>query len=260
VTAVGDVAEGFGCFAGLQGNIVLCGDLDRDFGLAAHVMVRIGDPEGRLPRSAAPPLPRPSGVTTEGSTFLSWVAEKAPEGEHLNFASTAPGGDVRGFNIPVGLRRIRTDLVLSSEGLQGVFTKGPQIGLEIGFGRETAPRGPGSGTHLQPFQFEGVSKYFFYDEGGRTVGTCTANFYEGRSFATRLPGLEGQAALRFGYYGTFVDGTGCFAGIRGLLYGLGRSLFDPTRPAEHVISNLYVARVDDPAGRLLLPSRSTNDS
>jgi hypothetical protein len=262
LAAVGDLAEGFGRFSGLEGNLVLCGDLDESLGLDAHVMVRIGDPAGRLERFVAPSaMPSGPAVAVAGTTFLSWVAEKGSEGEHRNFASTAPDGRIRGFNIPVGLRRIRTDLALDGPGgFRSEFTKGPSIGLEIGFGRETAPRTPGAGGHLHPFQFEGVSKYFFHDAAGRAVGTCTANFYEGRSFAIELPGLGRQPALRFAYYGNFVDGSGCFAGIRGFLYGLGRSLFDPTRPADHVISNLYVARLSDPRGRYLLPGGGNDRS
>lgn len=253
LAAVGDLSEGFGSFAGLSGNLVLCGDLDADCRLDAHVMVRIGDPEGRLVRIAQAPPPEPSGLAVEGSSFLSWVAEKGAEGEHANFASATPDGRIRGFNIPVGLRGIRTDLAQGgAQGFRSEFTKGAPVGLEIGFGRETAPRTPGSGTSLRPFQFEGVSKYYVDDPWGRTIGTCTANFYEGRSFTIELPGLGDQPALRFAYYGTFVDGAGCFSGIRGFLYGLGRSLFDPARPGDHVISNLYVARLSDPAGRHLL--------
>ena len=122
------------------------------------------------------------------------------------------------------------------------------IGLEVGFGRESAPRSPLTGNAISPFQFEGVSKYTFHDRNGSTVGTLTANVLEGRSMMVNLEGAPGQPALRFGFFGPLITGTGCFAGARGMLCGASGSVFNPP-PLDHVISNWYLLRLYDPEGK-----------
>jgi hypothetical protein len=54
--------------------------------------------------------------------------------------------------------------------------------------------------------------------------------------------------LRFGYFGPIIQGFGCFKGTQGFLYGAAGSVLAPP-PADHVISNMYVARISDPEGR-----------
>jgi hypothetical protein len=101
---------------------------------------------------------------------------------------------------------------------------------------------------MAPYQFEGVSRYAFYDQSGATVGTLTANVLEGRSMNVNLEGAPGQPALRFGFFGPVITGTGCFSDARGMLYGASGSIFNPP-PLDHVISNWYTLRLYDPAGK-----------
>lgn len=255
IAAVGTLIEGFGRFAGREGAIVLSGDLDEHGALRAHVMVRIGDQESSLHRLEDLPAPQPAPEILPDSTYLSWLAQKRFDGQPANYFSMSPDGQPRGVNIPVNLHRLSIDMSTRVKGgFASRFEKGARLGLEIGYGRETRPRTPLTGTPLSPFPFEGVSKYAFYDSEGGTVAECTANFLEGRSFSVELEEAGGLPALRFGYYGVFVDGAGTMGGIRGLLYGLGRSVFDPVQLTKHVISNWYVARVADPEGRYRLPA------
>ncbi len=262
LAAIGATGDGSGLFAGEVGNFVFCGELTPELGIVGHLLVRIGDATGRLHANGPLAPIRQVANPLDGSTFLTWIAGKGEGPEQENFPSLAADGQMRGFNIPVDLHRVRADCSLGGGAFRSVFERDQPLGLEIGFGRETKPRGPTSGSPSNPLQFEGVSKYFFWDDPaplasrhrGAAIGACTANFLEGRSFLTPMPGLEGQPTLRFGFYGPFVDGSGCFAGIQGLLYGLGRSQFDPHDPGGHVISNLYVARVSDPEHRHRLAS------
>ncbi len=251
VAAVGNLTEGLGRLQGRQGNYTLCGELTEDGQIAAgHVMVRLVDPDGSLRTGAAPAPARPPAFTSD-VTYLTWIAQKGETPDQENYFSFSPDGQVRGVNIPVALHPVRTGLADSGAGLRvrSLNVGSEVIGREVGFGRETKPRTPASGSGLNPFQFEGVSEYTFFDRDGRTpVGAFKANFLEGRSFAMDLPGAPGQSSLRFSYYGAITGGSGCFQGVQGMLYGTAGSVFNPP-PSDHVISNLYVARLHDPEGR-----------
>lgn len=256
VAAVGNVTEGLGRLRGFLGNFTLCGELSPERGFAGHVMVRLVDPEGVLVTGEPVPPLQVSAAGEADATYLTWVAQKGEGETQENRFSITPSGDVRGLNIPVELKEVRVGFAPGGSGglrATGMVT-GPVVGREIGFGREVRPRTPDSGTPWNPFQFEGVSEYLFHDSSGQTVGSLTANFLEGRSFQMRLPEAPEEPALRFGYYAPIVGAKGCFQGAEGMIYGAAGSVFSPP-PAEHVITNLYVARLHDPGGRF----RATED-
>lgn len=244
---VADIVEGIGCFANRLGNFTLAGEITESGAFSGEVMVRVLDPDGTLREDEIAPT-----VSTEraedGITYLTWVAQKGHGADQENSASTSPSGELRGLNIPVQLKRVRTDFSTNG-GFHGqCLNTGEVIGREIGFGKEARPRTPLMGTAATPFQFEGVSLYSFYDGNGRTVATLTANVLEGRSIRVQLPDVPDAPALRFGYFGPIVTGSGLFDGVQGMLYGTAGSVFAPP-PAPHVITNLYVARLHDPDGR-----------
>jgi len=248
--AVGTFTRGFGRLEGLEGNFTLCGELNAERGFEGHVMVRIVDPENRL-RTDQPLPPSPSAPDPSPDvTYLTWVARKGQGDEWENYWSYTPEGEPRGVNIPVELKRVEADVTAS--GPRGLTVRnlqtGAVVGKEIGFGREVARRTERNGGERMPFQFEGVSEYELYDAAGTAVGAITANFLEGRSIQMELPGAAGQPALRFGYFGVIVGGKGCFSGVQGMIYGTAGSVFAPP-PGEHVITNLYVARLYDPERR-----------
>jgi hypothetical protein len=252
--AVGVLTRGFGRMQGYEGNFTLSGELNPEGSFSGNLMMRILDPEGKL--RTGQDLPRVEAVASPdpNTTFLTWIAQKAKTPDQENTFSINSDGQVRGLNIPVGLKRVQVDWMPGgAAGLTSLDLRlGEVIGREIGFGRESVPRTPGRGTPLAPFQFEGVSRYTFYDAQGRTVGAFTANVVEGRSIQVQLPEAPDQPALRFGYFGPIIEGFGCFAGVHGFLCGAAGSVFAPP-PADHVISNMYVARLLDPQGRFRIP-------
>ncbi len=247
--AVGNLTEGFGRLRGVQGNYTLCGDLSAEAGFQGHIMVRLVDPRGKLRRGGAElPALDPVPFPDRSATLLTWVAQKDDDPQLENHWSTTPEGEPRGVNIPVHLKHASADFS-SRDGLRvQEFQIGARLGLEIGFGRETQARRPGAGTAATPFQFEGVSEYFFHDAAGTTVGSLTANFLEGRSIQMQLPGAPEAPALRFGYFGAVVGSKGCLRGAQGMIYGTAGSVFGPP-PFDHVITNRYVARLLDPEAR-----------
>jgi hypothetical protein len=250
VAGVANLTEGFGKFRGHEGNLTLCGELCPDRGFLGHVLVRVVDPDGGLRTSAElPPLEtRPD--LAPGLTFLMWAAQKDKSPEQENRFSVGPDGQVRGMNIPVGLKYLRLDFATGGpDGFRCAdLMTGEAIGLETGFGRGTIPDAPPTGTPLSPYQFEGVARYRFDDRQRRPVGALTTNVTEGRRFDLQLAGAPGVTAWRFGFFGPVVYGTGCFHGTRGLFYGASSSVFQPP-PGDHVITHLYAACLADCEGK-----------
>lgn len=247
--AVCNILEGFGVFRGLEGNCTWCGDLSPSEGFRGHIMIRVRDPQGRLVTNEPLPVSEVAADAEPEISYLTWLGQKVPESRLANTPSLGEGGQVRGLNIPVDLKLVSTGWAITASGFRAkALAPGDVIGLEIGFGRESAPRSPLTGNGMAPYQFEGVSKYTFHDRSGATVGTVTANVLEGRSMTVNLEGAPGQPALRFGFFGPLIAGTGCFAGARGVLYGASGSVFNPP-PLDHVISNWYALRLYDTEGK-----------
>lgn len=247
--AVANVTEGFGRFAGHEGNYTLCGEITPDHGFLAHALVRIQDHDGQLrtaedlPPLQAVPDPDPA------ATYLLWGAQKGTGPDQQNRPSFAPDGTLRGLIIPTELKDLRLDFAVGSGGFCARdFRIGGVIGSERGFGRGSDPKAGPEGSALRPFLFDGVTLYSFHDSSGKAVGSITTNVLEGRRFDMRLPGAPGESALRFGFFGPIVTGSGCFRGVEGLFYGSSGSVFNPP-PGVHVITHFYMARLNDPDGR-----------
>ena len=250
VAAIGNVTEGLGRFRGHEGNITVSGELDPERGFVGHVLIRILDREGHLRVAGPLPPPRETADPEPGVSYLLWAAQKGAGAEQENRPSLTPDGQVRGLNIPLRLKRLRIDAAArEGEGLRSSeLSVGEVIGLEVGFGRGSQQDAPQTGTPLSPFQFEGVARYSFDDERGKTLGALTTNVLEGRRFDMTLTGLPGETAWRFGFFGPIVYGSGCFHDVQGMFYGASGSFFQPP-PGLHVITHLYVARLYDPGGR-----------
>lgn len=244
-----NIVEGFGGMHGLEGNCTWCGDFTHQGGFRGHIMIRVRDPHGRLITNDPVPTFQPTPDPEPGVSYLSWIGQKTPDARLANSASMGADEKVRGLNIPVDLKIVSTGWSVAGGHLHvRALHPAEVIGLEIGFGKEAAPRSPLTGTAMAPYQFEGVSRYTFHDRQGNPVGAFTANVLEGRSMNVHIEGAPGQPALRFGFFGPLITGTGCFAGVQGMLYGASGSVFNPP-PLDHVISNWYVLRLYDPEGR-----------
>jgi hypothetical protein len=245
--ATGNVIEGFGRFRGHEGNITLCGDLDAS-GFRGHIALRIVDFDGSLRTSQPLPPMATASDPDPGVTYLMWGAQKGDGPDQENSASFDPSGQLRGLNIPTELKVLQLDFAAPARFLGRDFEIGEVIGREIGFGRGAIDTASPVGTPLSPFLFEGVAQYSFFDSSRRPIGAVTTNVLEGRRFDWHLQGAPQEPALRFGFFGPIVLGSGCFHGIRGMFYGVTGSVFYPP-PGQHVITHFYFARVNDPEGK-----------
>lgn len=250
VAAIGNIAEGLGKFGGHEGNFTLCGELDPDRGFVGHVLVRVLDREGRLRARGPLPPAREISDSEPGVSYLLWASQKGAGAEQENRPSLDPGGQVRGLNIPLRLKRLHIDAAAlrADDFRSSELRVGEVIGLEVGFGRGSQPDAPPTGTPLSPYQFEGVARYSFDSEDGKTLGAITTNVLEGRRFDMTLTGLPGETAWRFGFFGPIIYGSGYFHGAQGMFYGASGSFFQPP-PGLHVITHLYMARLYDPDGK-----------
>ena len=248
LAAICNITEGFGKFAGHEGNFTLCGTLSPVTGFSGMVMFRVLDPQSQILVGEPIPLPNAADSPDRDATYLMHVGRKPLGAAHLtNTPSLAFDGNVRGLNIPVESRRVSVGFDPYGFAVSQLDV-GEIIGREIGFGRGSIEDADPQGTPLDPFLFEGVSTYFFYDAAGKTIGTFTANVIEGRRFDVKLAAAPDEPALRFGFFGVIVAGTGCFEGAQGILCGASGSVFH-FPPGDHVISNWYIARVLDPDRR-----------
>lgn len=247
VGGIANVTEGFGRFAGNEGNFTICGDLTPN-GFKGDILVRVQDNAGDLRATGGLPPVRPQPDPDPQTTYLMWSAQKGKGADQENSASFAPDGQLRGLNIPTQLKLLELDLAVA-DGFQAQDIKvGQVIGREIGFGRGSVAGANPSGTALNPFLFEGVARYSFFDSSGKTVGAITTNVLEGRRFDMRLPAAPGEPGLRFGFFGPILYGQGCFKGVEGMFYGSTASVFNPP-PGDHVITHFYMARMNDPQGK-----------
>jgi hypothetical protein len=248
VAAIGNITEGLGKFRGHEGNFTLCGELTAKGGFLGDILVRVVDQTGNLRTPTPLIIERRADVHPE-ATYLLWTGQKGKGPEQENRFSLGPDGLPRGMNIPTELRRLRLQASVQNPTgfLSNDLSTEEAIGLEIGFGRGSQPGAPPTGTPISPFQFEGVAKYSFEDETGRTIGAVTTNVLEGRRFDMSLLGIQ-ETAWRFGFFGPIILGHGCFRDAQGMFYGASGSFFQPP-PGIHVIRHLYMARLEDPDGR-----------
>jgi hypothetical protein len=247
VGAVGNLIEGFGKFRGHEGNFTVCGDLQSD-GFKGNILVRIQDSAGNLRTSSSVPALQPQSDPDPQTTYLLWAAQKGKGADQENFVSLGPDGQIRGMNIPTQLKLVHLDFAAQNDFQGKDFGIGAVVGREIGFGRGSIPGASPSGTALSPFLFEGVARYSFFSPAGKTVGAITTNVLEGRRFDMKLPAAPSEPALRFGFFGPILYGTGCFAGVEGMFYGSTGSVFNPP-PGDHIITHFYMARLHDPEGK-----------
>ena len=244
VGAVIDVLEGLGVLGGLPGptfpgaTMVVNGFIQPPDNLALNLMVRIMDPLGRL--SATGPLPplQPMPDPDPNAVFLFFLGEVDPD-RPVQLV-LGPNGLPIGSDVFERLRLIRIAFDAGgTASLRSHSEEGPVVGtvsarLYFNF-LDPQPVSPIQTTN-------GI--FSFFDLEGRTLGTVLSNMVEGRAMRTELPGAP-MPVFRFGGFGPILGGTGEFAGAAGMM-----SMSSAISVFPRTLSNLYVLRLEDPAGRL----------
>ena len=250
--AVGNIAEGFGKFEGLEGNYVFAGRLTERGNFVGSILLRVVDPNGLLkatgPIEAFIPAPEPDPrAILPGRTYVLFKTGKSGPEQRTTF-DIGPQGQIRGIVIPQEYRLVRIDF---SAGQRGGLQNEMEIGTNV-VGGETSfsavdPTHPGPpGTAENPATFQGVGTYFFRDQDGNEVAALTPQFLEGRTFAMTLAGAPDQIAARFGCLGPLLEGEGHFTGVQGLLVALSGVALMP-----HLFNCLQLLYLNDPNGKFL---------
>jgi hypothetical protein len=239
--AIGNITEGFGRFAGLEGNYIVAGQVREDGALVGDIMARMVDPDGTLrARDPLPPIQR-TADSEPGVAYFTMSSRKSGP-DMLTTYNIGPDGKPRGLNVPQQLLHARTDfMTLGNAGFGSEIETGPVIGRVISL-IHTAEGGTGSAD--APLMFQGAGHFRFTDRKGRVIGGYTGQSLEGRNFAMQLAGAPGQQAFRYGYFGPILHGEGCFAGAEGMFFGCAGVGISP-----HVLSNVFILRLHDPDGR-----------
>lgn len=238
IGAVIDILEGLGNFAGLGGTVVVNGFIQPPEGLALQLMVRLMDPEGKLPTTTdlAPvkPLPHPD----PNAVFVTVMGEVDPDQPvELNLG---PDGRILGSNVHELLRLVHVGFDIDHDaGLRAAITEGPIIG-------SVAAR-----LHFNPFNPLPISPiqttrgvFTFFDQDRHVVGTVNSNMTEGRALRTELQGAP-MPVFRFGGFGMITGGTGQFDGVSGLM-----TMNSIISVFPRTLSNLYILRFFDPEGKI----------
>ena len=267
VSAIGTVMEGFGRFGNHEGNCTICGDLTSN-GFQGNILVRFQDSQSNLRVPGVLSAIQAQSHPDPQVSYFLWAGQKGEEQPGLeNHFSFAFDGNVRGMNITTQQKILHLDCAASGDFQTSAFLIGNDvIGTEIGFGRLSVPNASQIGTQLNPTLFEGVAKYTFFDSKGNTVGAVLTSLVEGRRFDMSLPGASAVPALRFGFFGPIIWGSGCFEGVEGIFYGASGSVFNPP-PATHTVTHFYMMRLNDPTGKFRVaqaastePQPSSSDS
>ena len=244
VAAVGEVIDGYGNFERLEGSYVLSGEMTKEGAFQGNIQVRLLDPGNQIRTDSDV---GPAEGTFEASSNLSYLmfrGQKKSENVRTTYVF-GPNGAPLGFKLKQELRIV---YLHSTLGRSGRLRSSVKLGQVIGsmtsevFLNILNPGAPG--TSLSPIPFSSYNVFTLTDNAGNAVGSFTAEGGEGRSFNVKLAGAPGQQALRFGAFQTLANGTGCFAGVKGLFTD--NSIVGV---APHVTSTLYVACICDPQGK-----------
>jgi len=231
------ILDGFGNFIGLQGMVVVNGEIKPPNELALFMIPRLMDPKGvlRAETSIEPlqPVPDPDPITA----FLFFIAEIDPA--HPITINRAGDGRILGVNLFERLRLAQLGFDTNTPAdIRSHLVEGPVVGTH----RSTLVFNPNAPTEVTPL-YSSDDHFEFFDKSGRTIGTLHANLVEGRAIRTVLSGAP-HAVFRIGAAGPFLEGTGQFINTIGVASVNGALSLHP-----NTLSSLYMLRVIDPDGR-----------
>jgi hypothetical protein len=234
IGAVIEILEGYGKFAGLQGMVVVNGEIRPPNQLALFMMPRIMDPDDQL--RANSPINPPVLVTDPDPTTAFFFFLGEPDSVHPITLNLAGDGRVLSVNLFERLRLARISFDINSpEDVRSQMIEGDVVGSH----RSTLVFNPDAATEVTPL-YSSNDIYTFHDRENRTIGTINANIAEGRAIRTKLPGLT-HTVFRIGGAGPFIEGTGQFFGALGMASVNGTLSLKP-----NTSSSLYMLRIIDP--------------
>lgn len=239
IVGIIEILQGLGKFAGLQGVVVVNGEIKPPNELALFMVPRLMDPNDILKAHTPPPIEHLTPVPDPDPTasFLFFLAE--PDPHHPMTINRAGDGRMLGVNLFERLRLARVEFDIDTpQDIRSQTLEGPIVGSH----RSTLVFDPQAPTDVTPL-FSRDDLYTFYDNEGKTIGTLRADLIEGRAFRTQLNGTS-HPVFRIGGGGPFLEGSGQFIGVQGLATVNGVISLSPG-----TLSSLYMLRIIDMDGR-----------
>jgi hypothetical protein len=240
IAAAGVIIAGSGAFSGIQGIYAVNGHMTPPATLKLHILVRIEDYQNRFGSGLIPAGSNPIHFPDHEGTYLIYLAEKRRIPTELVIGASG--------ETALGITQNLKEIHLSSTSQGGPLSRfevGEIIGKHVSnVGFNPVPGGP-PGTPDSPIPFRSSGAVYSFTNGhDRAIGSFPGSVGEGRTFVKQLPRYPQQPAFHFCGFGKLGDGDGVFQGVTGML-----SFTSAGTIAPHVLSNLYVVRVDDPHGK-----------
>lgn len=238
--AVANLVEGSGKFAAREGTLVCAGTLTPELGFLGNINLRVRDDQSTLVSENE--LTPPEGIMNPDpeNTFLELHLAKKNSSIKTTFGPPSSDGQVS---------LVTPSVMRSTLYSYATRARGPQSHMELMqvlggmeakvFFDLTAP----PGTPDAPVPFTTQERYTFNGDRGHTIGTVSCGVVEGQSFNLQFPAAPGQPGVRFAGFGPIREGTGCFAGIRGML-----TVNSMIGIAPHAMSLMHALHFVDPHG------------
>ena len=233
VEANGNIIEGTGIFARVQGFYVITGHCERSR-LHIHFSIRLMDPTGRYQSSAQ--VTGLSGRQHRDPQITSIMLLGEPDPD--NPVQMTPTGAI----VHELLRAVHTEFDRGRSGhrLRSSISLGPIIAnwrTDVFFNPRD-PATPGTPDKPIPVRLENI-KITFID---REMGNLEASITDGVGFGMTLPGVSGPL-LHMSGFGPIGPGTNRFRYARGTI-----SMLEALDLAPAAFSNCYLLSIVDPDG------------
>lgn len=236
VAGVAEILEGLGQLDGVVGNLAINGVTTPPARFANQFTFRFVDPQGRLSADRLPPVePEAGDPDYTQSSFITLLAEVHPDLEvETSLIANSAKQRVRFVE---QLRAVDTNFDVGPRLLKSHIA----IGGVVGQRNTTFVFDPQDPNDTIPVYTENSEFRFF--AGGTPIGRLKADLFEARAFRTWSPDLQ-HPYFRVAGFGPLKEGTGQFAGVRGLMTLNGAISLSPL-----TVSSMYTIRILDPRGR-----------
>jgi|GEM_PF-74976 len=233
VNANGNIVQGTGIFAGVQGSYVLTGSERSRLDL--YFFVRLMDPSGAYQTASELRTLEERKRDDRSVTSLALLGEPDPE----NPVQLTPTGAI----VHELLRAVHTDFDTGSRnnGLRSSVMLGPIVAhwqTDVLF-NPADPSAPGTPDRPLQVRLQNIKITFL----NGTTETIKGSIENGRGYIMKLPGVSGPQ-FRMTGFGSIDSGTGLFSNVQGGIFLLGAIDLVPA-----AFSNYYVLQLADPGGR-----------
>jgi hypothetical protein len=235
IAGVGDITESYGYVQDAIGHIGVSGYSRIPPNFSLILVFRLVDPTGKLiAKSPLPPI-RPDEKLKDiypFSILLTMMGEIHPDREVL--IEQLPDSRKKRIRFVERLRLCD----VSTDVRPGIIESYNALGPVVGERKTTLIFDPDDTNDVIPL-YSVNSEFKFFAERNKLIGTLKVELSEARAIRTHSPALA-EPYFRIGGYGNFLEGTGQFKQVQGVLTSTGALSLSPM-----ALSTLYILRIND---------------